>query len=170
MRKVLVTVLWVLAMYLGVYLMSSPAPGMAQNVPLKKVRIGVSIPAADHGWTAGVGWWAKRAMALYPDIEWSFATAATPEKQVADIEDMMNKGVDGLVILATESAPLTEVAERAHDRGIHIVNVDRGFLKRWPTSSSRVTISHLDASRPTSWPRNSMAREISSSWRESPVP
>lgn len=129
MRKVFVMVLWVLAMCLSVYLMSTPASTMAQNAPPRKVRIGVSIPAADHGWTAGVGWWAKRAMALYPDIEWSFATAATPEKQVADIEDMMNKGVDGLVILATESAPLTDVAERAHDRGIHIVNVDRGFLK-----------------------------------------
>ncbi len=129
MRKVFVMVLWVLAISLGIYLMSTPASVIAQNVPAKKVRIGVSIPAADHGWTAGVGWWAKRAMALYPDIEWSFATAATPEKQVADIEDMMNKGVDGLVILATESAPLTDVAERAHDRGIHIVNVDRGFLK-----------------------------------------
>jgi ribose transport system substrate-binding protein len=68
-------------------------------------------------------------MKLYPEIEWSFATAGTPEKQVADIEDMMNKGVDGLVILATESAPLTDVAERAHQRGIHITNVDRGFLK-----------------------------------------
>lgn len=108
-------------------LLSSPA-AVAQNAP-RKVRIGVSIPAADHGWTAGVGWWAKRAMALYPDVEWSYATADKPEKQVADIEDMMAKGVDGLVILATESAPLTEVAERAHQRGIHIVNVDRGFLR-----------------------------------------
>ncbi|MCP4068752.1 MAG: sugar ABC transporter substrate-binding protein, partial [Phycisphaeraceae bacterium] len=33
----------------------------------KPVRIGVSIPAADHGWTAGVVWWAKQAMELYPD-------------------------------------------------------------------------------------------------------
>src|SRR5579862_6789095 len=39
------------------------------EVPAKKIKIGVSIPAADHGWTAGIGWWAKRAMALYPDAE-----------------------------------------------------------------------------------------------------
>ena len=24
-----------------------------------KLKVGVSIPAADHGWTAGVVWWAK---------------------------------------------------------------------------------------------------------------
>ena len=57
------------------------------------------------------------------------ATAETPEKQIADIEAFMAKKVDALVILATESAPLTPVAEEAHNRGILIVNVDRGFLK-----------------------------------------
>lgn len=104
------------------------APAAEPAQPAKKLRIGVSIPAADHGWTAGVGWWAKRAMALYPDVEWVYATADKPEKQTSDIEDMMVKGIDALVILATESAPMTPVAKRAHDRGIFIVNVDRGFL------------------------------------------
>jgi ribose transport system substrate-binding protein len=109
-----------------------PAPSGGSGVPQpapRKLRIGVSVPAADHGWTAGIGWWSKRAMALYPEVEWSYATALNPEKQIADIQDMMTKGVDGLVILATESAPLTPIARRAHERGIFIVNVDRGFLE-----------------------------------------
>jgi len=96
---------------------------------LKTVRIGVSVPAADHGWTAGVVWWARQAMELYPDVEWRFETAATPDDQIQDIENMMTQGVDGLVILATESAPLTPVAKQAHENGILIVNVDRGFLE-----------------------------------------
>ncbi len=95
----------------------------------KKLKIGVSIPAASHGWTAGIGWWAKRAMALHPEHDWVYTTAADPTKQIADIEDMMAQGVNALVILATESAPLTPVAEEAHKRGIYIVSVDRGFLK-----------------------------------------
>jgi ribose transport system substrate-binding protein len=104
-----------------------PAPLL---VPVKApVRIGVSIPAASHGWTAGVVWWAKECAKLHPDIEWTIATAETPEKQIADIEALMAKKVDGLVILATESAPITPVAEEAQGRGILIVNVDRGFLK-----------------------------------------
>jgi ribose transport system substrate-binding protein len=100
----------------------------AESQPAKKLKIGVSVPAADHGWTAGIGWWANRAMKLYPDVEWVYATAPTPEKQTADVEDMMVQGIDALVILATESAPMTPVAKRAHDKGIFIVNVDRGFL------------------------------------------
>lgn len=96
---------------------------------LKTVRIGVSVPAADHGWTAGVVWWAQEAMKLHPEVEWRFETAATPEDQIQDIENMMTQGVDGLVVLATESAPLTPVAKQAHENGILIVNVDRGFLE-----------------------------------------
>jgi len=107
-----------------------PGVGVASaQVDGKKPRIGVSVPAANHGWTAGITWWARRAMALNPGAEWIFTSAGGPEKQIADIEDMMAKGVDALVVLATESAPLTPVAEKAHQRGIYIVNVDRGFLK-----------------------------------------
>ena len=118
-----------LGVIIGALCFSTPTTIAQDAPPAKKIKIGVSIPAADHGWTAGIGWWAKRAMAIHPEIEWSYATAATPEKQIADIEDMMTKGVDGIVVLATESAPLTPVAKQAHERGIYIVNVDRGFLE-----------------------------------------
>lgn len=121
-------VVWLLA--LGALLMSAGVVAAQPAERTKKIRIGVSIPAADHGWTAGVGWWAKRAMAHYKDlVEWRYATADKPEKQIADIEDMLTRGVDGLVILATESAPLTPIARKAKEKGVFIVNVDRGFLE-----------------------------------------
>src|SRR5262249_51827331 len=94
----------------------------------RKPRIGISIPAADHGWTAGIGYWSRKAMELHPEVDWGLAAASGPEKQIADVEDMMGKGIDGLVILATESAPLTPIAKKAHEKGVFIVNVDRGFL------------------------------------------
>jgi ribose transport system substrate-binding protein len=106
------------------------APVLAtQSASGKKVTIGISVPAADHGWTAGVIWWAKQAMALYPSIDFLLSPAQNPEKQIADLETMMVKGVDGLVILATESAPLTPTARDAAAKGILVVNVDRGFLE-----------------------------------------
>ncbi len=104
-------------------------PPAASTPAAKKIRIGVSVPAADHGWTAGVGYWAKRAMAMHPQIEWVYSTAATPEKQITDVENMLTKGIDGLVILATESAPLTPIAKKVKKEGVLIVNVDRGFLE-----------------------------------------
>jgi ribose transport system substrate-binding protein len=120
------------AAFLSAFVLSAcgSGDGAARSVePAKKIKIGVSVPAADHGWTAGVVWWAKQAMELHPEVEWLFQTAETPDKQIQDIENMMTQGVDGLVILATESAPLTPVAKQAHENGILIVNVDRGFLE-----------------------------------------
>jgi len=108
---------------------NSPAPSGTSGAPAKKIRIGVSIPAADHGWTAGVVWWAKETQKLYPDIEWTLATADSPDKQIKDLETMMVKGLDGVVVLATESAPLTPIAKQIHERKILLVNVDRGFLE-----------------------------------------
>jgi len=135
-KNIIIAILLAAVVVMGIFLLSSSSrspetqvSNSATTQPAHRPRIGVSIPAADHGWTAGVAWWANRAMALHPEIDWQFAAADKPEKQIADIQDMMTKGVDGLVILATESAPLTPIAKEAHDRGIYIVNVDRGFLE-----------------------------------------
>jgi ribose transport system substrate-binding protein len=103
----------------------APAPVQPAK---KKLKVGISIPAADHGWTAGVGWWAKKATELYPDVDFVLSTALNPEKQTADIEDMLVKGVDAIVLLATESAPITPIALKAKQKGVFIVNVDRGLL------------------------------------------
>jgi ribose transport system substrate-binding protein len=95
----------------------------------KKFKIGVSIPAADHGWTAGVKYWAQQATKDNPDIEWIIQDAKESNAQISDLENMKTQGVDALVVLAFESGPLTPIAEKLHDAGILVVNVDRGFTK-----------------------------------------
>jgi ribose transport system substrate-binding protein len=95
----------------------------------KKFKVGVSIPAADHGWTAGVGWWAKEAAKLYPNCEWIIDDAKSPDEQIADLQNLQSQGVDAMVILATDSAPVTPMAKTLHEAGILIVNVDRGFTE-----------------------------------------
>jgi ribose transport system substrate-binding protein len=71
----------------------------------------------------------RQTKGLYPHVEWAVATADNPESQVSDIETMLASGVDGLVVLATESAPLTPIAKRARERGVFVVSVDRGFTE-----------------------------------------
>jgi ribose transport system substrate-binding protein len=100
--------------------------GCSNSSQEKKIKIGVSVPAADHGWTAGVGYWAKTQMDRYPEIDWVYATAPEPGKQTSDIEDMMTQQVAGLVLLATEPNAIAPVAKKAKDRGIYLVSVDRG--------------------------------------------
>lgn len=95
----------------------------------KRFKIGVSIPAADHGWTAGVKWWAEQAVKQHPEIDWIIDDAKEPNEQISDLENMQTQGVDALVILATESAPITPIAAKLKQAGILIVNVDRGFTE-----------------------------------------
>ena len=99
----------------------------------QKVKIGVSIPTADHGWTGGINFWAQKAIkdwqAKDKNIEFYLVTADSPAKQVNDVEDLMVKGINALVILAHDSAPLTPVVKKAYEKGIYVVSVDRGLTE-----------------------------------------
>lgn len=97
------------------------------------LKVGVSIPSADHGWTGGVVWWAQKAIddwkAKASDVEFFLVTSDSAAKQVGDVEDLMVKEIDALVILPHDSAPLTPVVEEVYNKGIYTVVVDRGLTK-----------------------------------------
>jgi ribose transport system substrate-binding protein len=96
-----------------------------------KVLIGVSIPTADHGFTGGVIWWANKAIEncknTYKDVDFLLITAESATKQVGDVEDMMVKGVQAIVIFPHESGPLTPVMKKAREAGIFCTILDRGL-------------------------------------------
>jgi len=97
-----------------------------------KVKIGVSMPAADHGWMGGANWWAKKAItdwkAKDPDIEFLLVVADTAQKQASDIEDLMVKKINGIVIFPYDDS-LTSVVEKVYKQGIYTVVLDRGTTK-----------------------------------------
>lgn len=103
--------------------------GPATGGNAKKLKIGIAIPAADHGWTAGVKYWAEDEARKHPEVEFDIQTADTPDKQIAQLEAMSTKGVDGVVLLAVDSVPITPAAKKLKEAGIFIVNVDRGFTE-----------------------------------------
>ena len=95
-------------------------------------KIGIAVPSPDHGWTGGIGWWAEKAVkdfeAKYPGkYEFKVLHADGYAKQLSDVEDLMVWGMDYLVILPHESAPLTPVVKEAHDSGVKVIVVDRGL-------------------------------------------
>jgi len=96
--------------------------------------IGVSIPAATHGWTGGVNWWADQAKqrleATYPNLQIVINTAGSASEQADDIEDLIAiNQIDALVILPFESDPLTEPVASVKERGIFVTVVDRGLSR-----------------------------------------
>jgi len=94
--------------------------------------IGVSIPAATHGWAGGMNFHAREAIerleAVYEDIDFVLATASDPGKQVNDVEDMVaTRNIDALVILPFESDPLTPPVQAVAESGAWVTVVDRGL-------------------------------------------
>lgn len=115
---------------LGVFLVASLSLNTAMA---KTLKIGVSVPSADHGWTAGLLWWAEKAAkdfkAKDKDLEFYVVAASSGSKQVGDVEDLMIKGIDALVILPHNPATLQQVIEEAYSNNIYTVVVDRELEK-----------------------------------------
>lgn len=97
----------------------------------EKIRIGVSIPAATHGWAGGLNYHARQAIdrlqTQYPNLEIVLQTAANATEQVNDIEDLNSGTMSALVILPFESAPLTAPVKEIASQGVYVTVVDRGL-------------------------------------------
>ncbi|MCE0505857.1 ABC transporter substrate-binding protein [Roseivivax sp. GX 12232] len=94
--------------------------------------IGVSIPAATHGWAGGMNFHAqetvKRLEEAYPQLDFVLAAASDAGAQVNDIEDMVaTRDIDALVVLPFESDPLTPPIQSVAANGTWVTVVDRGL-------------------------------------------
>lgn len=101
---------------------------VADDKPGKQVTIGFAGPQADHGWLNAINDQAKSRARKYKDVtleatEGSNDTAA----QIGQVETLINKKVDVLVILPADGKALTQVGLKAMRAGIPVVNLDRIF-------------------------------------------
>lgn len=103
-------------------------------VAAQTTTIGVSIPAATHGWTGGVNYWAQvtkdRLEKTYPNLRIVLVTAGSASEQVNDLEDLVAvHNIDALVILPFESDPLTDPVRFVKEQGVFVTVVDRGLAQ-----------------------------------------
>jgi ribose transport system substrate-binding protein len=103
--------------------------GFAHAQEEKKVTIGVSIPAASHGWTAGVIFHAERVakllMASHPGLNVVVKTSPDPASQANAVQDLATQGIDALVILPTDPDPLVNAIKEIKGSGTFVALVDR---------------------------------------------
>lgn len=101
--------------------------GAAQAQDTK--TIGVSIPAATHGWTSGVIYHAERIakqlMERHPGLNVVVKTSADPSSQANAVQDLATQGIDALVILPTDPDPLVNAIRQIKDSGKFVALVDR---------------------------------------------
>ncbi|MEV8308603.1 substrate-binding domain-containing protein [Streptomyces flavidovirens] len=103
-------------------------PAATDDKPGKKVTIGFAGPQADHGWLNAINENAKSRAAKYSEVtleitEGSNDTAA----QIGQVQTLINKKVDVLVILPADGKALTQVGLQAMKAGIPVINLDRIF-------------------------------------------
>ena len=102
--------------------------GSSNDDPGDEVVIGFSGPQADHGWLAAINSAAQAEAEKYEDIDFRQAEGTNDANlQISHIETFINDKVDAIVLLPTDGAALTDVAIRAMEAGIPVINVDREF-------------------------------------------
>jgi ribose transport system substrate-binding protein len=114
------------AMALGTTILH-PRPAAADGA-----TIAVSIPAADHGWTAGIVYHAQQAAKeiekAFPNIKVIVKTSPSAADQASALEDLVaSRKIDALVILPYSSEELTQPVKEVKDKGVFITVVDRGL-------------------------------------------
>jgi ribose transport system substrate-binding protein len=127
------------------------------------IKIGVAVPTADHGWTGGIGWWAdfkvNELKNEYPNIQFNVVHSANATQQVTDVENLAAWGMNYLVILPHESAPLTQPVKDLAAKGLRCIVVDRGLTD---TSFGYVNLAGDNAGlgrMSGEWLRNTMKAE-----------
>lgn len=100
----------------------------AADTPGKAVTIGFAGPQADHGWLNAINDNAKSQAKKYSDVTLEITEGANDTAaQIGQIETLINKKVDVLVILPADGKALTQVGLKAMRAGIPVINLDRIF-------------------------------------------
>jgi len=104
----------------------------AGGAQAQKKVVAVSIPAADHGWTAGVVYHAQAAAKeinkAFPGVEVVVKTSPSAAAQVSALEDLSaSRNLAALVILPFSSEELSSPVKSVKAKGAFITVVDRGL-------------------------------------------
>ncbi|TDL66185.1 LacI family transcriptional regulator [Rhodococcus qingshengii] len=127
MKKFLVMILSLVTMF-SLVACNSESGSSESGKDDDTLKIGISLPAATHGWMGAlIDSAEKQAKALKESdgIEYVMTNAADPNKQANDVDDLIAQDVDVIVMLPIESAALSPVGQKVKDAGIPLVIVDR---------------------------------------------
>ncbi len=137
-RKHLLTTILVLLLSLSIVPLAA-----AQSTPAAESAGGLCIPEggieaqesyligmsqANRGepWRQAMNDQIAAAAANHPELEVVFADAAQDNaRQVADVENFLQQGIDLLIISPNEAAPLTDVVAAACEQNVPVIVLDR---------------------------------------------
>jgi len=90
-------------------------------------KIGFSNASISNSWRVFFARHVEYEVSKHPEIAEFYVTDAqdNPTKQLADVEDLLAKGIDLLIISPATEAALNPAVEKAMEKGVPVVVVDR---------------------------------------------
>jgi ABC-type sugar transport system substrate-binding protein len=99
------------------------------NGTTSKYLIGFSQCNSAEPWREAMNKQMESEVAKHSEIKLIISDAQQSNaKQVADVENFIVRGVDLLMISPNEAQPLTGIVEKAYDKGIPVIVIDRKIL------------------------------------------
>lgn len=105
---------------------ATPASGVKETASSPAYKIGVSMPAATHGWTGAMVSYTKDALAEHKEADASVLASADADKQIQDIRSFIEQKVD-LILVAPHNDTVAAAVGEAFDAGIKVVVFDRSL-------------------------------------------
>ncbi len=110
----------------------------APQTGTQKIRIGFSMDTLKEHWTKDKELIEKRAAELGADVTVSVAES-NDERQLKQVEDLLTKGIDVLIIAPHNGLVAATAVEKAKKQGVPVVSYDRMILN----DDVDVLVSHL---------------------------
>lgn len=108
---------------------STPTPtstGTSTPAPAKVFKIGFSNASVSNTWRVAMYDMMKQEAAKHPNVELLYTDANdNSAKQNSDVDDLLAKGIDELLIAPATEAALNPAIEKAYAKGIPVIVFDR---------------------------------------------
>jgi len=99
-----------------------------QEVSEREIVIGVSLPGTDHSWLGAIKRNIEVAGGEFADVSLVITDGMnSSEKQMSDVETLIQKKVDIIVMLPHSGKALTPAAKKIEEAGIPLIVVDRAI-------------------------------------------
>ncbi|WP_419789005.1 substrate-binding domain-containing protein [Mucilaginibacter sp. FT3.2] len=117
LRNLLLPTLFMLLMVLA---------GCNKAAKTAQYKIGFSQCVGSDLWRRNMLDEMKMELSLHPDAHFIYADADnSSKKQIEQVKQMLDEGIDLLIISPNEAQPLTGIVEQTYNRGIPVIIIDR---------------------------------------------
>lgn len=108
---------------------SDASADSTDSTPQQEFKVGWSIDTVSSPYNAALDTFMKDAWSAYPEVTlYSTQANAQALQQVSDIEDLIAKGIDVLIVKARDEMTVTEALREAQEAGVKVIMFDRNVI------------------------------------------